>query len=378
MHKNKLFSLGLLAVALTFGLVLVGCGGNEETPSGPSYIVAISPATVSKAPGATQYFEATRKQDGAIVNGSETWSVTGASSSSTRFGSGYEDSLLTIASGETATSLTVKATITYSGASYEGTATVTVISAEDVAAALEAISDAANADALLTALKAPNAGIDQRYVIDANKAAYWAYAQSSGFSSPSADSIQWALQYINGTVLLTAFNGATSAAAVQALLTEATFLALDIEDVWSQYNGLSANGKTAVATAVYNGGTDYDSYNNYGYGNGLTSAIEDAVYEQFVMEALPALTPKLDAAIATGATLAQIQALMNAVCDLWGMDTVTVHEVNLAEIKAEIAADQYITAYKNATGDAKTAAAEYALVSVFSIVMEAEGYYGSN
>jgi hypothetical protein len=377
MNKNKLLLSGLLAVALTFGLVLVGCGGEDE-PSGPVYTVTVSPAAISMAKGASQSFSAMLKKDRATLSGSDTWAVSGGIAN-TKFGTNYDSDRLTIASDETTTTLTVTATITYSGTEYSGKATVTVISTANAAAALTAIRDATDADALLAALKAANAGIDQRYVIDANKAAYLtskdtitsslsSIAENSDASaiSNAVSSVNWALQNINGGIVLAKFNAATSADAVKALLTEANFIALGGESVWSLYNGLSANGKSAVATAVYNGGTDYSSF---GY---LSQAISTAVGQQIVTED----TSKLDAAIKTDATLADIQAFMTYVESL-GAPPITVQSINLAAIKAAIADAEDIQAYKNATGDAKKALAMNAVQYVYSIVNSIENP-GSN
>jgi hypothetical protein len=83
--------------------------------------VSVSPSTVSVAKGGTQSFSATVSGTGTPAQ-TVTWSVSGKSSATTTISTA---GLLTVASDETATSLTVKATSTVD-VSKNGTATVTV------------------------------------------------------------------------------------------------------------------------------------------------------------------------------------------------------------------------------------------------------------
>jgi hypothetical protein len=118
MKKSKLFLTGILGVLLVFGLILTGCNNLLDTSAVST--ITVSPGTAIVAAGGAQQFNAVV---GGVNNPAQTvtWSVErgGAGTGITNAG------LLTVAAGETAQTLIVKATSTVD-ASKSGTAAVTV------------------------------------------------------------------------------------------------------------------------------------------------------------------------------------------------------------------------------------------------------------
>ena len=109
--------------------VLYYLANGAMTTNKPSEIVEvrINPATVTVAKGASQSFHAVQiRRDGQEGSGSVTWSVTGGISGTTIDSNGN----LTVAAGETAATLTVKA-VSAKYPSISGTATVTVVTGID-------------------------------------------------------------------------------------------------------------------------------------------------------------------------------------------------------------------------------------------------------
>jgi len=110
---------GILALGC-LALVLLGCPADSGTTSATVDSVTVSPKTVTVAKGETQQFTATVNGTGNPAQ-SVTWEVTGGGTGTAVNTSG----LLTVADGETAASLTVKATST-ADTTKSDTATVTV------------------------------------------------------------------------------------------------------------------------------------------------------------------------------------------------------------------------------------------------------------
>jgi len=112
-----------LAMTVAFAMVACSNSSTDTTPSGPVYTVTVTPATPSVAKGDTQQFAATVSSSaGGSVSQAVSWAVTGGISGTSISTTG----LLTVAAGEAATSLTVRAT---SSLGANGTATVTVVPA---------------------------------------------------------------------------------------------------------------------------------------------------------------------------------------------------------------------------------------------------------
>jgi hypothetical protein len=118
---NSKISRNIVNFLLLAGLSLAffACGPNEPTVTG----VSVSPRTASVAKGETKQFTATVKGENDPEQ-TVTWEVTGGGTGTSINSS---SGLLTVAAGETASKLTVKATSTVD-TSKSGTATVTVTS----------------------------------------------------------------------------------------------------------------------------------------------------------------------------------------------------------------------------------------------------------
>jgi hypothetical protein len=323
---KKSFFVGMAAVTLALGMALAGCS-SASSGGGDSYTISISPSSTIGIKSSTVSFTATLKRNGEAVSSTPSfdWEVAGGVGG-TSFASSYSASqvTLTIASGETATTLTVTA-LTYRGESVLASASVpiTIVTADEVTAALNAIKNAVDKDAMLTALKAPKAGIDQHYVIAAHDADYFA-AKGGAIAtaltaSPTASQIPTlnaALAVINANVVVAKFNAATSKEAVQALFTQANYGLLGWS-TWNYYAALAPAEKTTVATAIYNGSKPY-TYETFGtaVGNAITKAYNDrtkTVFDEFNKATLATEVQKL-------LTEANFKALFSVNLNDWWTD----------------------------------------------------------
>ncbi|MDR2490655.1 MAG: hypothetical protein LBD20_04540 [Spirochaetaceae bacterium] len=251
--------------------------------------------------GGTQQFSAELQRNGANVTDSPdpVWSITTTPVDSGTTINPSSGSLI-VSTAETATTLTVRATITYSGSTYTGDATVTVTSMEDTADALGAISSAADAGALFNALKSANSVLDTSLILEANKDAYFASktAMSAILSSISESptpaeitnvihALEELIKTINFTVatsdVLAAFNNAGTVDAIQNLLTAANFDKLYPNDAgkWKLYHAL--DGKATIAQAILTGKTN--SGGSFTYTPSLVTAISTAIFTQQTEEA---------------------------------------------------------------------------------------------
>jgi hypothetical protein len=116
MTKSKLLLTGILAVVLVFELILTACPNDTEDNNPTVTGVTVSPKTVNVTKGGIQPFIA-------VVNGTNNpvqtviWSIveSGKASGTTISDAG----LLTVASDETLTALTVRATSTFDTTKYD-------------------------------------------------------------------------------------------------------------------------------------------------------------------------------------------------------------------------------------------------------------------
>ena len=112
----------------------------QEAPIPPGVIsVTVLPQTASVRTGATQQFSANVAVQGNAAS-TVTWNVSGNASAGTTISSG---GLLSVASNETATSLTIRATSTFDGTK-SGTATVTIPSVQGVKVTPESMTGLQN------------------------------------------------------------------------------------------------------------------------------------------------------------------------------------------------------------------------------------------
>jgi hypothetical protein len=301
---NRAAALGLSVFALAFGMTLTACdsgggggGGGNSPVTDDLYEVKVSPQNSAVMKGETQTFLYDFTKNGKNVTGTTAmWTVDGGAAGTTITAIPDGNPTLTVAEDETAEELRVTAAVTYGDAAYTGSANVKVVSKEQVLEAFEAIRNAANAGALLTALKDPKNGLDVSLVLDANKDEYWNslndFSDRIGYiseSTPLSDirnkiqQINYLLENINFTqktkTILDSFNNASNADGIAALLTEANFNALELE--WNEYNILSAVGKIIVADAVFR----QKPSNGFSSGRGLAQSIYSAVYERLRTEA---------------------------------------------------------------------------------------------
>jgi hypothetical protein len=128
--------------------------------------------------------------------------------------------------------------------------------------------------------------------------------------------------------VLEAFNAAASADAVKPLLTQANFNALRIRELWSAYNGFADGGKTIVATAVWNEAGDYS------YADELSNAIMEMIIYVLVENNLATFKAKLNAAIATGATVADINGFTSYLASISGYPLEKLPSVNSGNLSA--------------------------------------------
>jgi hypothetical protein len=362
----KKWFFGLIAL-LVAAMVFMGCpdpnggGGNPD----PVYTVKVTPDPVSMVPGESKSFSAVLKKDGEPKLGTFTWSVTAGTATKHEGTTIDNNGYLTLASAQTTGTLTVTASINFDGSPHTGTATVTVLSAEDVESALTAITSATDATVLLAALKDSAAGINPALVVNANSAAYWdarstiASALSSGTITYKIQSLEYALQEINASIFMQAVNDATTASAVQALFTEAAFKSAGGDGLWTYYSGLSSAGKTAVATAIYNDGTTWD-------------AMADAIHARYFTEQLKSY---MDAVLGTNPILAQINAFLEK-CAETGAYSLTIVQAQLSTVQSALAAAKTtsgspIKVYLDAGSSATDEQTSNAVQAVYSVIRSA-------
>jgi hypothetical protein len=131
---------------------------------------------------------------------------------------------------------------------------------------------------------------------------------------------------------MAAVKAAGSAGAVQNLLTEARFKQIGYGDLWDMYSGLSSAGKTAAATTIYNGSTNYEEVDNF------TFVVSGAIQAQYYAEASLQVKPSMDAILnTTTPTLAQINTFLAKVAEL-GAPLLTATSGQLSAIQSALTA----------------------------------------
>ena len=130
-------------------------------------------------PGGTAHLSAVLKQNGLVIAAASEYIELSLETNGVKTGTKLTvlqpaEVLLEVDPDETVRELQVMAHGKYGEDEFTVSISISVIGQNDMLLALRKIKDAGNADELLAALQNPNTGIRQEFVLDANKAAYFA------------------------------------------------------------------------------------------------------------------------------------------------------------------------------------------------------------
>jgi hypothetical protein len=173
-----------------------------------------------------------------------------------------------------------------------------------------------------------------------------------------------------------AVNDATSASAVQALLTEATFKSASIDYLyflWTYYSGLSSAGKAAAATAIYNDGTNYTSIDSF------WEAVTDAIGARYFTEQFKSY---MDVVLSTDTpSLAQINAFLAKIAEVAeangsSIPLPTIVQAQLSAVQSALAtakttSNSLIKVYLDAGSSATDEQVANAIAEVYSVIYSA-------
>jgi hypothetical protein len=340
MKKNMVMTAGM-CLLLAGVLAFTSCGESDPEVS-PGYTVKVSPESINLVPGESRQFNAELYRDGNLVTDdySIVWEVSGNDDDNTTIGNDFVNAsadfgILTIAADEAAPSLVVKAVIAYGNASYDRTATVTVIPEGEANNAFSAIEDAANANDLYDALQDSATVIPSKYLDADNKDAYWTELGSftPGDLTPAENkaAIIGKLKEANGERLFAVLWSAENVSDIIPLFTQAKFASVDGEDLWNLYTTLTPAQGVTLANAVFANKatlTDFDSMGTF-WGTTIT---------------ILHIQSYLDAAIAENADRLVLQNFVDKVKDEFGMEAIEpVKTPRVTAIKALLADSAEVT-----------------------------------